>query len=300
MKMSIVLSAFLSICALGCGGGIMDPNPGPSYQESLIRGLSGRTYATWSPDGNKILFCRDGDIWIMDIAASSLGKLLPSPDKSRNVTHLNWAVNERILFQMNCVANSTSEIWGKESFYGTTYKVQFDFSDGRYQFPTLSPDGSRLVFSYDDKMYLSDYPPKRTSTVVKIEKKINKPYEWARMYSWSRDGKKIAFSVKTAEGINIYVMEVATGAITQITFGNFKDYNPSWDKVGLRIAFDSNRFAVAYGQQDICLMMSDGSYLKKVGEGGGEYPRFSPVNYDLLYSTQMEDGWKINLVHKTI
>lgn len=287
----------------------MDPNPGTSYQESLVRGLSGRTYATWSPDGDKILFCRDNDIWVMDSAGSILKRLILSPNRNKNVvysnwtvnvTHLNWTVEERILFQMSYVLNNTSEIWGKESFSGMAEKIDFGFSVGRYQFPTISPDGSRLVFSYDDRMYLSDYPPKRTSAGVSIGEKIHKPYEWARMYSWSRDGRKIAFSAKTAEGVNIYVMVVQTKAITQITFGNFEDCNPSWDKIGLRIAFDSNRFVTAYGHRNICLMLSDGSCLKKLTDVEGEYPRFSPVNYDLLFSTQMEDGWKINLVHNAI
>lgn len=298
----VVLFVLFPILIGGCslGDGITNPNQGPSYQESLIRGLSARPYAVWSPDGDKILFCRDGDIWTMDGAGSSLDRSILSPDKNKNVSHLNWNVYERILFQMNYPVNSTSEIWSKKSFSGMAEKIDFDFPDGRYQFPAISPDGSHLVFSYNDKMYLSEYPPKRTSTVVKIEKKINKPYEWARMYSWSRDGGKIVFSAKTSEGINIYVMNVETGVITQITKGNFNDCNPSWDRTGLRIAFDSDRFAVAYGQQNICLMMGDGSYLKKLTDVEGEYPRFSPANYDLLYSSKMVEGWKINLLHKAI
>lgn len=299
---TFVLSVFFSIFVLSCGGGIMDPNPGPSYQESLTRGLSAEPWATWSPAGDKILFCQDGNIWVMDGEGSSLEKLIISPDENKKASHPDWQIYEKIIFQLDYPENNSSEILSQRAFSGMAEKVDFDLPVGDsnvYQFPARSPDGNYIVFTFNDNMYLSEYPPKGTATLINVGEKINKDCQWVGMYSWASDGR-IAFVARTSEGTNIYVMDdIQTRAVIQITRGNVRDYNPSWSHDGLYIAFDSNRFAVA-GEQNICLMMSDGSELKKLAETSGEYPRFHPKNYDLLYSSRMVEGWKINLIHKAM
>jgi len=148
-------------------------------------------------------------------------------------------------------------------------------------------------------MYLSEYPPKGTATLINISEKINKDCEWVGMYSWSADGK-IAFVAKTAEGTNIYVMnDVRAKTVSRITESNVRDYNPSWSYDGEYIAFDSDRYTIA-GEHNICLVKSDGSDLKQLTKESGKYPRFHSQNNDLLYSSKMVEGWRINLIHKAI
>lgn len=304
--MTVVLSVFLSIFILGCGGGIdtsIGPdNNEPSYQESLIRRLNDEPYATWSPIGDKILFCQDGNIWLMDNDGSNPDELVIFPDENEKASHPDWKIYERIIFQLNYP--NSSEIYSKRAFSGIAEKVNFDLPEGgfiKYQFPALSLDGEYIVFTFNNQMYLSEYPPKGRATLINISEKINKDCEWVGMYSWSGD-EKIAFVAKTTKGTNIYIMnDVRTKTVSQITEGNVRDYNPSWSHDGLYITFDSDRFAVA-GEQNICLMRNDGSELKKLAETSGTYPRFNPGpgNDDLLYSSKMVEGWRINLIHKAI
>lgn len=296
---AIVLSVFFSIVVLGCGGGIMPLDPGLSYPESLIRGLGAEPYATWSPAGDKILFCQDGNIWAMDNQGSSLEKLIIFPDEDKKASYPDWKIDDRIIFQLDYSRSNRSEIYGQRAFSGMTEKIDFNLPEGgsnRYQFPARSPDGNYIIFSFNDRMYLSEYPPRGTAVLINVGEKINKDCQWIGMYSWSQDGK-IAFVARTSEGTNIYIMnDVQAKAITQVTKGNFRDYNPSWSRDGLYLAFDSDRFTVA-GEHNICLVREDGTELEKLTDESGEYPRFNPGNYDLLYSAKMVEGWRIRLFH---
>jgi len=294
--LTIVLSVFFLILVLGCGGDIVDPDIGEVIY------LAVEPYATWSPAGDKILFCQDGNIWVMDNEGLSLEKLIIFPDEDKKASHPDWKIDDRIIFQLDYQRSNSSEICSKRAFSGMTEKIDFDLPEGgsnRYQFPARSWDGNCIVFSFNDEMYWSEYPPRGTATLINVGEKINKDCQWIGMYSWARDGR-IAFVARTSEGTNIYVMnDIETKAIIQVTNGNFRDCNPSWSYDGLLIAFDSNRFAVA-GKQNICLMMSDGSNLKKLTDESGEYPRFNSGSHDLLYSSKMVKGWRINLFHNAI
>ncbi len=157
---------------------------------------------------------------------------------------------------------------------------------------------------------------------IDISEKIGKTCEWVGMYSWSRDGEKIAFSARTEEGTNIYVMDVYSEDITQITEGPFQDNNPSFAPYyPYRIAFDSNRDTNGnadgtskYGEHYIYTIKNDDilrsdnttrnddSKLKKLIKVLGEYPScqdpvFHPEYDWLLYSTDMSNEWLVNLAH---
>jgi len=295
---AVALAVFFSILVLGCGEDIISPNTGPSYQEPLARGLSAEPFATWSPAGDKILFCQKGNIWVMDGEGSSLEKLIIFPDENKKASRPDWN-GDRIIFQLNYPESNRSEIYSQRAFSGMAEKIDFGLPEGSYQFPARSPDGNSIVFTFNDRMYLSEYPPKGIATLINVGEKINKDCQWIGMYSWSSDGR-IAFVAKTSEGTNIFVMEdLQTRAVIRITEGNVRDYNPSWSHNGLYLAFDSNRFTIA-GEYNICLIKSDGSDLKQLTKESGAYPKFHPGNYDLLYSSKMVEGWRINLLHKAI
>jgi Tol biopolymer transport system component len=61
--------------------------------------------------------------------------------------------------------------------------------------------------------------------------------------TWSPDGREIAFSALAGGITDLYVTDVATGALRQITDDAFADLQPAWSHDGRTIAFATERFS---------------------------------------------------------
>jgi TolB protein len=75
--------------------------------------------------------------------------------------------------------------------------------------------------------------------------------------SWSPNGLFIAFSwsVKETGHWDIYVIEIATGRIVQLTYNAGRNEHPSWSPDGRHIVFESTRS----GKREVWTMLADGS-----------------------------------------
>ncbi len=57
----------------------------------------------------------------------------------------------------------------------------------------------------------------------------------------SPDGRRVALSIETSEGADIWIYDMDDGAFTQLTGGSASDQAPVWTQDGQRIVFASNR-----------------------------------------------------------
>jgi TolB protein len=85
--------------------------------------------------------------------------------------------------------------------------------------------------------------------------------------SWSPDGRYIAFTHGGAGSFQIFVADVASGQLLQLT-SRGRNESPTWSPDGRHLAFQSNRS----GRWEIWQTHIDGTGQRQVTRGGGRLP----------------------------
>ncbi|MEW6129169.1 MAG: hypothetical protein AB1757_19170 [Acidobacteriota bacterium] len=85
--------------------------------------------------------------------------------------------------------------------------------------------------------------------------------------SWSPDGRYIAFTYGGAGGYQIFVTDVASGQLLQLT-SEGRNESPTWSPDSRHIAFQSTRS----GRLEVWQMHIDGTGQRQVSKGGGRSP----------------------------
>jgi TolB protein len=91
--------------------------------------------------------------------------------------------------------------------------------------------------------------------------------------AWSPNGQLLAFSWRRPDGnYDIYVMEVASRHIVELTRDEGRNERPSWAPDGRHIVFESTRS----GSREIWEMLADGTQARQLTtEGLNESPNWS-------------------------
>ena len=102
---------------------------------------------------------------------------------------------------------------------------------------------------------------------------------------WSPDGKRIAYMTPGSASIDIYVRDVASGEVTQVTYHSADDALPDWSGDGTRLAFVRD--------EDIYVVAADGSGERNLtrNEAFDFEPAWSPDSTRIAYTS--EDGIRI-------
>ena len=192
---------------------------------------------TWSPDGSRIAFIRDGNLYVIDVDGTGETKIT-NPTQPF-VASPHWLPDgSRLLFSF------------APPFEESVYVISADggadlkLADGYA--PVWSPDGERIAFvggstglslSGESDIYVMN----RDGTGVR---KLAR-YGWSDLipqcfwwstWSWSPDGELIAYDDMAAE--HIYLATVEGEAEPRSLTGGF---GPTWSPDGSRIAFSTWR-----------------------------------------------------------
>lgn len=123
--------------------------------------------------------------------------------------------------------------------------------------PTLSPDGSRVLFSYPDngrqRILSVNLDAKDQKTIIDSDGVNNWPH-------FSPDGKRLVFASTRDDDYEIYSAAADGTDVRRLTSSPKQDIRPRFSPDGSRIAFTSSRD----GNYEIYVMQSDGSGVTRV------------------------------------
>jgi tricorn protease len=100
-------------------------------------------------------------------------------------------------------------------------------------YPTLTPDGQTVVFSYESDLWKADLATGAATRLTAMQGSETRPHV-------SPDGKWIAFSSTENGNSDVYVMAMAGGPVRQLTYHSTLDLVEGWSWDSQTIYFESN------------------------------------------------------------
>ncbi|MCL4455451.1 MAG: DPP IV N-terminal domain-containing protein [Deinococcus sp.] len=156
--------------------------------------------------------------------------------------------------------------------------------------PDVSPDGKRVAFGTLVRGVSFIYS-------VGIDGSAVTQYVQGSSPRWSPSGEKIAFDREVGSSrYQLFVIDIGTGQVTQLTTGNYSNAYPAWSPDGQWITFQSNR----EGRNQVYIMKADGTSVTQLTRGDGESitPNWSSDGFIYFVSKQINqwavaDIWRL-------
>jgi dipeptidyl aminopeptidase/acylaminoacyl peptidase len=237
-------------------------------------------------------------IW-MSPAAGGDSIVMTAPKESSS--HPRWSADSKYLAFLSKRGEGKTQVWLLNRLGGEAEQLTKTIQDVN-DF-AWSPDSKRMV------LVLQDPSPEELEEAKEKEKE--KPGSEAKDKETKSDKPKTPrphvidrYRFKTdmvgyldRRRTHLYVLDIATKALTQVTSGDFDDDQPSWSPDGKLLAFTSNRSTPDPDRtynSDIWVVAADntdkGAHLTQVTTNSGEdsEPSWSPDGRWITYLTKLD------------
>lgn len=227
-----------------------------------------------SPDGSWVVFESDRhsfrDLYRLELESGALTRLTEdtngafepsvSPD-GRRIAFVSSDTGDPEIYVMNADGSERERV------------TAFHLEDTA---PRWSPDGRQLVFTSDregaDRLFV-------TNADGTGQRRLTTRTETGELEAaavWSPDGTLVAHVVRRAgESSEVWVTEVASGAMTRVSPLGAQDSDPAWSPDGRHLVFGSKRD----GNVDLVIARADGTASAQAVSTTGEdwLPRWTAV-----------------------
>ncbi len=216
----------------------------------------------WSPDNTKLAFTSyvlgNPDIFLFSLETS---RRIPFPRYNGLTTTPAWSPDgKKIAF--------CSSMSGDPEIYlsdANGFNLQrLTFSPGVDISPVWNPKtGNEIAFVSDrsgsPQIYIMSADGTNLRRLITGGGDASAP-------SWSPNGLMLAFNWRVTETgtYDLYVIEIATGRIIQLTHDAGRNEHPTWSPDGRHLTFESNRS----GSKQVWTMLADGTNPKQLTEKG--------------------------------
>jgi Tol biopolymer transport system component len=234
---------------------------------------AGDSEPVWSPDGSRMLFSSNDDLWVMNADGSSRVRLVDAD----GVASYRWSPDG------GRIAYLRERREGEDSFFDLWVAA----SDGTGQerialnatYPSWSPDGLRIAYS-------RDFPELQVHVINADgsgDTPITSPPVQAFQTAWSPTGNRIAFV--TVSDKDIMLINPDGSGMVNLSPAQTDDDTPVWSPDGSRMAFNTaadNQIS----ESEIAVMNGDGSgRVNLTNRPGFDFgPDWSPDGTRLVFT----------------
>lgn len=196
---------------------------------------------SWSPDGTKIVWQRECDIWVMNADGTGQRNLTQTPGNCSPLTaqefHPKWSPNgAKISFETYRTGNLEIFTMNPDGSGATNLTN----SSGADYMADWSPDGTRIVFRSDrdggatpGEIYVMDANGLNQTNLSRA------PFSYEQAPVWSPDGARIAFVSTRGGSYDIYTMN-PDGSDVRLVLRTFTTEYIDWQPIASRSDTDGD------------------------------------------------------------